>query len=292
VNLLCPLLNPFFFAERENVFSFDGEVFRETIPEVEPFVVFGVHSCDLTGIAYQDKFFKEDPYYQARRKKALLVGIDCSSPCKQGFCIAVDAGPAVKTECADLILHLTDAGEWLLLVCTNTGRQAVEGMSLLSAKESDQELRSKQIGRCESEFGDLAYMNEGIRRLVDDSVPSLFWNEVGVQCLSCSGCTNLCPTCTCYGTRYLSSEYGSYQQRFWDSCLYEAFQREASQHNPTEQAGARLHRFWSHKFSRDTVNQFGRYGCVGCGRCEITCPGVIGAHSIMQRILSFGDEVC
>ena len=67
-------------------------------------VLFGVKACDLTAIAYQDKHFADDPYYQDRRKKTLLVGIDCSTPCENGFCRSVDAGPQVKDEIADLIL--------------------------------------------------------------------------------------------------------------------------------------------------------------------------------------------
>jgi len=87
----------------------------------------------------------------------------------------------------------------------------------------------------------------------------------------------------------LPDDQGFNQQRFWDSCLYEAFQREASQHNPSKQAGSRLRRFWTHKFSQSTLNTFGRYGCVGCGRCDMTCPGVIGAHAIMKRMVSYGE---
>lgn len=46
----------FFFTEREPLYVFDGEVFKETLPNVEPFVLFGVQSCDLVAIHYQDEF--------------------------------------------------------------------------------------------------------------------------------------------------------------------------------------------------------------------------------------------
>ncbi|MEI8597112.1 hypothetical protein P4S64_03760 [Vibrio sp. M60_M31a] len=62
-------------------------------------------SCDLVAIRYQDEFFEQDPYYQARRKQALLVGVDCTHPCKHGFCPTVNAGPSVRDETADLVIH-------------------------------------------------------------------------------------------------------------------------------------------------------------------------------------------
>lgn len=276
-----------FFAERENLFSFDGECFRETVPIPAPFALLGVHSCDLTAIAYQDQFFADDPYYQARRQQALLIGIDCTSPCEQGFCHTVNAGPGVAADCADIILHRQSSGQWLVLVCTDRGEQAAAGLNLALADNNGLQHRQQQLDSCIRQFDDHSHIRDGVQQLLNGDIDDSFWQQVGIQCLSCSGCTSLCPTCSCYGSRDQLGDDGTiYQQRFWDSCLYESFQREASQHNPSQQAGARVRRFWTHKFSNATVEEFGRHGCVGCGRCEQTCPGVIGAHSMMKRIVA------
>lgn len=294
----------FFFAEQESLYVFDGQFFRETIPEPDPFVLFGVLSCDLMAIHYQDIFFEQDPYYQARRRQGLLVGIDCVQPCSEGFCYLVNAGPGVRDETADLILHPLADGRWLLVAITTLGKESIHGLPLTPASAHDISLRWDNLSHCEQQFEDHSYISTGINKLNADDIPASFWQEVGVQCLGCSGCTTLCPTCSCYGTRSQrvqelatqdiehrdgeseeSPELPSQQVRFWDSCLYEGFQREASFHNPAEQAGERVKRFWYHKFSDDFLPEFGRYGCVGCGRCERTCPGVIGVHSIMRRIV-------
>lgn len=290
----------FFFAEQEPLYVFDGQFFRETLPEPEPFVLFGVQSCDLMAIRYQDIFFEDDRYYQARRKQALLVGVDCVHPCEQGFCLAVDAGPGVRDETADLILHPLPDGRWLLVVITSLGKEALDGLALTSASAHDVSLRWDNLSHCEQQFGDQSYIQAGIKKLNDNDIGDEFWEEVAVQCIGCSGCTTLCPTCSCYGTEYrtngtnpaepadaasIQAGQGSQQVRFWDSCLYEGFQREASFNNPAGHAGERVKRFWYHKFHVDFIPQFGRYGCIGCGRCEQTCPGVIGVHSIMKRIV-------
>jgi formate hydrogenlyase subunit 6/NADH:ubiquinone oxidoreductase subunit I len=72
--------------------------------------------------------------------------------------------------------------------------------------------------------------------------------------------------------------------RYWDSCLLEGFQREASGHHPAPHAGDRVRRFWYHKLSDDFAVDFGRAGCVGCGRCDVTCPGSIGALRVLGAL--------
>lgn len=278
----------FFFAEQEPQYVFDGQRFKETLPDPVPFVLFGVQSCDLMAIHYQDTFFEQDPYYQARRKQALLVGLDCIQPCEQGFCPTVNAGPSVRDHTADLVLHPLENGGWLLVVLSLVGQEALYGMALQPALTHDIAQRWDNISHCEQAFPDHQYLLEGINKLNSGQISDTFWEQVGIQCLGCSGCTQLCPTCSCFGTRSITDnslkEDTASQVRFWDSCLYEGFQREASFHNPSIQAGLRVKRFWTHKFSHDYVTAFGRFGCVGCGRCEQTCPGVIGVHSIMKRM--------
>ncbi len=274
-----------FFAGQENLFVFDGECFRETLPQPEPFVVFGAPACDLHAIAYQDRFFAEDPYYQARRRQALLVGIDCAKPCEQGFCVSVDAGPGVDPATADLILHPLDARRYLLLVCGERGAAAIADLAPPAADEALLDTRDQRVRACAATFAERPYLARGIRALNNNRVPPSLWQALGVQCLSCSGCTTLCPTCSCYDRRDVVGADGEVEaQRLWDSCLYESFQREASQHNPSAAAGERVRRFWQHKFGAEFVAEFGRAGCVGCGRCEQTCPGVIGVHAVMQRL--------
>lgn len=282
----------FFFAESEPMYVFDGQFFKETLPKVEPFVLFGVQSCDLVAIHYQDQFFQQDPYYQARRQQALLVGLECTQPCEHGFCPTVNAGPSVRDETADLVVHPLDEQQWLLVVLSERGEEALQGLDLTIAAPNEQNQRWININQCERAFPNDRYLLDGISKVTEGEVPQEFWQQVGVQCLGCSGCTTLCPTCSCYGTRSVEKksvektdgEATVSQVRFWDSCLYEGFQREASFHNPAKEAGKRVERFWYHKFSHDFVPEFGRYGCVGCGRCEQTCPGVIGVHSLMKRI--------
>jgi sulfhydrogenase subunit beta (sulfur reductase) len=177
-------------------------------------------------------------------------------------------------------------------------------MMLDKADNNHLKLRTKLLEKVRSEFVDYSYISNAIEYLNDNSVPSQLWEELSVRCLGCSGCTNLCPTCSCYSTYEvvekqpvtpvsISKEVKldvtkSETIRCWDSCLFEGFQKEASGHNPSQKPAQRVERFWFHKFSDEYLPEFQRYGCVGCGRCEQTCPGTIGVHSVMKRI----DKQC
>jgi len=277
-------LKAFFFATRENLFEFDGEIFRETLPQVPPRIFFGVRACDISALAVQDTFFADDPYYRARRDGALIVGVDCIAPCANGFCHVLDAGPFVRDKSVDLILHPQGA-YWLLFVVTEKGLASVAALNLPIADAHDNARSDESEAQVIAQFPARDYLLPGMQRINANTVDATLWESLAVQCLSCSGCVSLCPTCSCYATRDVNEPDDSFvRERFWDSCLYEGFQREASGHNPGEAAGARLQRYWSHKFSQQFVAQLGRVGCVGCGRCDAVCPGVIGANDVLRRI--------
>lgn len=277
----------FFFAERELLFRFDGGQFYSALPEVVPQVLFGVHACDLVAVAYQDRFFAADPHYQARRQATLLVGIDCLHSCQGGFCSLLDTGPAVHALSADLILLPRDEepGDWLLLVASEAGRNALNGLRLPVAECDWQAERAANSHCVAREQGEQQEVVAGIAALNGDSIEGGVWDALGLHCLGCSGCTSVCPTCSCFAPLDLpTGQDGMQRERVWDSCLYEGFQREASGHNPSATPGQRVQRFWTHKFGDAFKARFDRYGCVGCGRCDRVCPGGIGVHGVMHKV--------
>lgn len=276
----------FFFAEREAVFRFDGERFVACLPQVPAQVLFGLHACDLTAIAYQDRFFAADPHYQLRRRATLLVGIDCRHSCSHGFCTSVDSGPLVSAGCADLGLVPRGDGSWWLVTVSPAGQAALDGLELVEASGDWAAEREENRRRVAREQGDGRWLQAGVAAINSGQVSDETWESLGLRCLTCSGCTTVCPTCSCFAPLERSQPDGEVlHERVWDSCLYEGFQKEAGGHNPAALAGQRVQRFWQHKFGEGFRQAFGRYGCVGCGRCDQVCPGGIGVHAVMHKVV-------
>jgi len=271
-------LKPLLFAPHEALWEVarnaDGRLdFAECIPESGKVAVIGVRGCDLAALRLQDQHFLEgqyvDPYYAARRSGLFLVAVHCSDPADTCFCVSTGDGPAAQAG-YDLALGELDTG----FVVTSGSAAGAECMSRLELEP----LSAAHRGEAEEQLE--AAVTRQTRGLPGrDLKQALFtrlehprWEEVAGRCLSCGNCTSVCPTCFCHAEVEMPAldGAGSEHARQWDSCFT---QGHSVIHGKVLRAETRLrYRQWlTHKLG-SWHDQYGRSGCVGCGRCITWCP--------------------
>ena len=274
----------FFFPPRERLVRWRGGDVEAAVPEPAPMALFGLRACDLTAIAYQDRFLASDPWYARRRAAAFLVGVNCLTACRGGFCADVAAGPFAR-QAFDVCFTVLPDTRVFAEVGTVAGVVALGRAGLVS--QAADAVACATFERCRSDafasFPARPFVRRAIRRLDARQIGDDEWQALGPACLACTGCTSLCPTCSCFTVVDEGGAEAGERTRVWDSCLLEGFQREASGHHPAPRPGDRVRRFWYHKLSHEFAG-FGRPGCVGCGRCDVTCPGSIGALRVLGAL--------
>ncbi|MDT8385018.1 MAG: 4Fe-4S dicluster domain-containing protein [Gammaproteobacteria bacterium] len=271
-------LKPLVFAPQESLWSCERDAqgtmrFTITQPDHRPTAVLGVRACDLAALYIHDQHFLQqaypDPYYLARRQQMLLVAVNCTHPADTCFCASTGDGPQARYG-YDLVLTEQDDG-FVLEAHSDLGKQQMQALPL-------QPVTQHQLQQVEADMQQSARVQQ--RRLPSRNLnQALFanlhhprWAEVAERCLSCGNCTSVCPTCFCHTsteTPAISGEL-SIHQREWDSCFTPG---HSYIHGLTLRADtAKRYRQWlTHKLG-SWHDQYGRSGCVGCGRCVTWCP--------------------
>ena len=266
----------FFLPIKDTLFEFDkGGNGKVQAPWLEQqTVVFGVHTCDVHAIKLLDHVFATghiDPYYTSRRKQTFIISIECLNPCDENsFCKSM--GTLSAEDGYDL--HLTDLGDYYAVdIGSDAGKDLLQYATSTTA--SNEEI--KKLNAVISEkWGRFPYRLDfdvnDLPSLLNMSMKSPLWNELGDRCLACAACTNVCPTCFCFDVKdeiELDFQHGR-RVRIWDSCQLDEFATIGDGHNFRKSRALRQrHRFMRKgKYILEAHNYL---GCVGCGRCARAC---------------------
>jgi len=270
-------IKQFFFPQQETLFKFQGDKVTVPLPETEPRVFFGVRRCDLNAVAHQDLVYLEEPqnpYYAARRKNSLFIGVHCTKPCNDYcFCGSMDL-----KDHQDLML-VERPDYFLVDIGSAQGEQLAKQLSAL-LKPTDETLRPEDK------------KTPGTDKLKTTDIAALYGNpewESGVKwCLSCAACTTLCPTCYCHeicDTVESSDTSSGCRTRNWSSCQLKEFSRIAGDYYFRPQRSDRF-RFRIYHQIEYYRERYGVTMCVGCGRCINSCPTRIDWVSIVNRMVA------
>ncbi|MGD8407205.1 MAG: 4Fe-4S dicluster domain-containing protein [Thiohalophilus sp.] len=270
-------LKPFLFAPRETLWQVrrdqEGHLgFESPSLDNQKKAIIGVRACDLAALALQDQHFLQgtypDPPYAARRENLLLVAVNCSHPAATCFCASTGDGPVAHAG-FDLVLDELDDG-FRIQPGSEIGETIMSRLNLIPVTDGHHEAIEVQQEQAHEQMRRVPG-----RRLRDALFANLEherWDEVAARCLSCGNCTSVCPTCFCHSEEDLAPLDGGSSQhvRQWDSCFT---QGHSYIHGLTirPQTRERYRQWLTHKFG-SWHDQYGRSGCVGCGRCITWCP--------------------
>lgn len=271
-------LKPLVFAPQETLWRVrrdagGGLEFSAVTPDPAPLAVLGVRACDLAALDLQDRHFlapgHEDPHYAARRRTLFLVAVNCTHPAATCFCASTGDGPAA-TAGYDLLLDELEDG-YLVRSGSEAGDAVLAQLPLSPVSDEQWQAAARATEQAAS-VQQRSLVPGNLHERLQARLDHPRWEEVAERCLSCGNCTSVCPTCFCHRQDAVPSLDGdeSEQQRGWDSCFTEghSFVHGRPLRNDTR---TRYRQWLTHKLGSWHV-QYGRSGCVGCGRCITWCP--------------------
>lgn len=271
--------------------------------DVPSYAFIGVRSCELNAIHIQDKVFGfgredkheagifSDPGYVERRKKSLIIAVNCSRGGKTCFCTSMGGDPHLKQDQGfDLALTEFNSGgthEFLVEVGSERGALILELLPSRPAKLADVSEEESQARRARMQIG--RKMVTDVEKVLKRNLKHRRWEQVAERCMSCANCTMVCPTCFCSTVEDQTDLSGNHTERWrtWDSCFSIDF---SYIHGGAIRQGtkSRYRQWMTHKLS-NWHDQYGSSGCVGCGRCITWCPVGIDITEEAKAIKDTGE---
>ena len=249
------------------------------------YAFFGIRPCDLRGVEVMDRTMLmpgfEDPIYSALRHDSIFIVANCTRAGENCFCASMGTGPAAES---GYDVALTELPQKLLYDIPERSMGLFQGIELRLATEEELHEGEEMVRRTRERMGRTISAKDPARRMYA-ALDSRVWEKAAERCLACANCTMVCPTCFCNTIvdRTDLRDASVSRVRVWDSCLSKDFVYSAGG-NPRQDRISRYRQFVMHKFAY-WPDEFGTYGCVGCGRCITWCPVGIDITDTVNGVL-------
>ena len=241
------------------------------------FAFIGVRPFELNAILIQDMVLNSEEHgdadYRHRRQNLFVAAVNCTDAAENCFCSSLKTGPRAK-ESFDLALtEIVAKGEHYFVteIGSEIGEAVIGQMNLSDANEQEINDAAKLVRHAESRMKKSVDTSD-LPKVLSSNMEHQHWDNIAKRCLTCGNCTMVCPTCFCSTVEDVTDLSGSVAERLreWDSCFTVDFSKVAGG-NFRITPKSRYRQWLTHKFS-SWMEQFGVFGCVGCGRCITWCP--------------------
>ncbi len=269
----------FFLPAAEKMFRFGKSNFSYKISQLsekKPAVIFGIRPCDTHALHALDELFigslGPDQYYSERRKNALLIALQCTKECDSGFCTSMGTSQATGHD----LLFIERGSDFFVTAASERGKRLLDSKFFKQTKDAAPSPRIE----CKKEL-----LTQNLEENLLQNFEHGIWKQEAEKCLSCTNCTQSCPTCYCH---YKDDEFefdsmDSTRYRMQDSCQLLRFSQVAGGNIFRKSRTGRLRQFVLHKLCY-YKKRFGTHLCVGCGRCIAACPAKIDLTEIANTI--------
>ncbi len=260
--------------------------FFEELSE-EKIAFFGIPPCDVNGIMKLDDVFLKknnhpDLYYLKKRENTFIVAVTCQNPVNTCFCTSVGLDVTLKDGYDILLTELSEG--FLVEIGSDAGKEVMK--YIYSKKAEDTHFKEKEniLSKVREKIKK-AFSGTEFKDKLYQKIDSDFWNKFNKTCLSCTACTQVCPTCFCFDIveRNNVAEGVSERISVWDSCFNQSF-ATVHRFNIRGSVGSRYRQWLLHKFAY-WEDQFETLGCVGCGRCVTWCPAGIDIRKELNELI-------
>lgn len=283
------------FPKMEVLFEYkyeDKEVrIKERDDLDQKYLIFGIRPCDAHSFYLFENFLgfgkDKDEIYLKKRENTVLFGLGCNNPRQTCFCTSVGGYPFKKD---DLDVFLVDLGDrYLVEAISNKGIEIIQQLTwLTNAADEDKREAEELAKKAKGSISTKLNIDKVVKSL-ETNFDHPIWLEVSKNCIGCGVCTFLCPTCTCFDVIDEHDHYGNRGRRIriWDTCQFCFYTLHTSGHNPRPTKIERFRNRIMHKFSYYPRN-YNLIGCVGCGRCILSCPVNNDIRRIFDKIEKLG----
>jgi len=260
----------FFLPPVETLYIYEKNKINAKI-KVKPRVMF-IHRCDANALLIIDNLYlkdHKDPYYKKRRKNTILIDWPCI-PDKNCFCKSMDLVDYFD-------LRFIDNGKrYFVEYHSKKGKSLINNLF----KPTKDKGKYKQP-KCKKKI----HTSKGTCSIYVKGNTKKLWEKYADMCLSCSACTVVCPTCSCFDIKDIYDfdlKIGK-RQRAWSSCQVWDYTRVAGGYIFRKDREKRVKQRILCKLSY-MYDIFGRARCVGCGRCISSCPTDIDIVEIANKL--------
>ncbi len=264
---------------RERLLEQKGAQLKEVF-DIKSQVIFGVNILDLQALTYLETIFSEDPYFQKRKAKTIVIGYSSGIPEDyRKYKIFHEKYREDKLEHMMFDIFIEEQKNKNLKVFSGSEK----GQKVLDKNGIKDYVNIEYAGPIREEGPDPDFVLKNKQAIEKVTAKSKVFKDIGNICIACGKCSLACPLCFCFEHEDVKDGDKITRERRWSTCFFPEFTKITGGENDMKDAAQKLYYWYYHKFVRMT-DEYKFPGCVSCMRCYKVCPAGINIAKNLKNL--------